>query len=252
MTVKFTIAKEALRSAIATMDINEYCFITAQNNALYFTTLNENNTVGAHVCIDEGIRWYQTQSNFFVGINIRHLDFWLRTIEAKTLYISISNDFFECESEDAKHKFKMRVTEDYKYVAPKFHNAIVKRHTYDIEVSLNLLNRYLSAMEVFVDKSEIIPDNGGISLSTGERCGVSYYAKQHDVVFRIDGKSNTADKFSGTCYNTEFLNQAVHVLPYWLGDSVTVCFGKDVPITFSVVGCGGTFSVSVTPMISDV
>ena len=47
---------------------------------------------------------------FFVGINIRHLDFWLRTIEAKTLYISISNDFFECESEDAKHKFKMRVT----------------------------------------------------------------------------------------------------------------------------------------------
>lgn len=251
MTVKFTIAKEALRSAIATMDINEYCFITVQNNALYFTTLNENNTVGAHVCIDEGIRWYRTQSNFFVGINISHLDFWLRTIEAKTLYVSISNDFFECESEDAKHQFKMHVAEDYKYVAPKFHNAIARRHTYNIEVSLKLLNRYLSAMEVFVDKSEIIPDNGGISLSTGERCGVSYYAKQHDVIFRIDGKGNMVDKFSSTYYKTESLNQAVHVLPYWLGDSVTVCFGKDVPITFSVVGCGGTFSVSVTPMIFD-
>mgnify|MGYP003430911781 FL=1 len=251
MTVKFTIAKEALRSAIATMDINEYCFITVQNNALYFTTLNENNTVGAHVCIDEGIRWYQTQSNFFAGINISHLDFWLRTIEAKTLYVSISNDFFECESEDAKHQFKMHVAEDYKYVAPKFHNAIARRHTYNIEVSLKLLNRYLSAMEVFVDKSEIIPDNGGISLSTGERCGVSYYAKQHDVVFRIDGKGNMSDKFSGTYYKTESLTQAVHVLPRWLSDSVTVCFGKDVPITFSVVGCGGTFSVSVTPMIFD-
>lgn len=251
MTVKFTIAKEALRSAIATMDINEYCFITVQNNALYFTTLNENNTVGAHVCIDEGIRWYQTQSNFFVGINISHLDFWLRTIEAKTLYVSISNDFFECESEDTKHQFKMHVAEDYKYVAPKFHNAIARRHTYNIEVSLNLLSRYLSTMEVFVDKSEIIPDNGGISLTTGERCGVSYYAKQHDVVFRIDGKGNMSDKFSGTYYKTESLTQAVHVLPRWLSDSVTVCFGKDVPITFSVVGCGGTFSVSVTPMIFD-
>lgn len=249
MTVKFTIAKEALRSAIATMDINEHCFITAQNNALYFTTLNENNTVGAHVCIDEGVRWYQTQSDFFVGININHLDYWLRTIEAETLYVSISNDFFECESEDAKHKFKMRVAEDYKYVAPKFHNAITKRHTYEIEVSLNLLRRYLSAMEVFVDKSEIIPDDGGILLSTGKRCGVSYYAKQYDVVFRIDGEGNTANKFSSTYYNSESLNEAIRVLPHWLGDSVTVCFGKDVPITFSVGGCGGTFSVSVTPLI---
>lgn len=253
--LRFTIQKQALMDALGLMDLsrnvdeNTHCFITSLDDGLHFTALNESNTIGAHVHFTpDSIRWYH-KDLFFVGIECKYLDLWLRTIKTDDLYVSISEDFIQVTS--ANNHFKQRTcTTDYRYVAPKFHKSIQNVHTYTADVDLQLLSTCLGTMECYVDYCQVIPKKDGILLSTGERCGVSFDAKQYDVTFWIPRDAGvTGDLWNHSTYNTELLHYAITRLPYNKLSRCTVACGKDVPIEFTFEQCGGKYSIVVVPML---
>lgn len=254
--LRFTISRQALMDALGLMDLsrgvdeNTHCFFTSADDGLHLTALNDSNSIGAHVQFNsDAIRWYH-KDLFFVGIECKQLDLWLRTIKTEELYVSVSKDFIQITS--GNNHFKQRTcTDDYRYVTLKFHKSIQNVHTYKANVDLALLSNCISTMECYVDYCHIVPKKDGIVLSSGERCGVSYDAKQYDASFWIptDESILKSDLWNYSTYSTDLLHTAITRLPYNRLSYCTVAYGKDVPIEFAFEQYGGKYSIVVVPML---
>ena len=244
----FVIPTNALMTAIGVMSINTHCFITNTPDGLYFTTINDGNTIGANVYFSpESIRWYQNDM-FYVGIECQQLDMWLRTIFTGEVYVSINEEYALFQSD--KHSLKLRTcTSEHRRVDFKFSKGIRNVHTYSIDVDFHFLHNCIGSMECFTDYCYVIPKPHGLSLTTDERCGVTFDSKQYDVSFWISGKTDIKGELWGyTMYKSDLLHTAISQFPYrqQLGK---VSYGKDAPIEFSFEKHGGVYSVFVVPSL---
>lgn len=246
--MRFVIPTNALMTAVGVMSVNTHCFITNTPDGLYFTITDDANEIGANVYFSpESIRWYQNDV-FYVGIDCQQLDMWLRTIFTEEVYVSINEEFALFQSD--KHSLKLRTcTDEHKYVEPKFAKGIRNVHTYSIDVDFHFLHNCIGSMECFTDCCYVVPKPHGLSLTTNERCGVTFDAKQYDVSFWISGKTDIKGELWGySMYKSDLLHTAISKFPY-RQQVGKVSYGKDVPIEFSFEKYGGVYSVFVVPLL---